>query len=131
MIKFTLEIKPRTKKNHGQIIHSKTGRHILLPSKPYREFEKEAVKQITNLFGNIEPIDFRCNVKCVFYKDTHCRSDLPGYMQAILDAMVKAELLKDDNSEIVYSTNGSYVDYDKQNPRIEVEIEALDKTDVF
>ena len=56
---------------------------------------------------------------------------MPGYMQAILDTMVKAELLKDDNSEIVYSTDGSYVDYDKQNPRIEVEIEALDKTDVF
>lgn len=131
MIKFTLPVKPRTKKNHGQIVHTKSGKHVILPSKPYKEFEKEVVSYVEDLFGNMEPIDFKCNVKCVFYKDADRKSDLMGYMQAIMDALVKAGLLLDDNSKIVYSTDGSYVDLDRENPRIEVQIEALEQTNVF
>ena len=68
-IKFTIPIKCRTKKNHGQIIHTKTGRHIMLPSPQYKEFEKEVVQFVESEFGNIEPIDIKCNLKCIFYKD--------------------------------------------------------------
>ena len=131
MIKFTIPVKCRTKKNHGQIIHTKSGRHILLPSPSYKEFEKEVIKYVTAEFGNIEPIDFKCNLKCIFYKDRNYQSDLVGYLQAIQDALVKAGLLKDDNTNIVNTVNGSEVRHDKNNPRIEVEIEAIESTEVF
>ena len=130
-IKFTIPIKCRTKKNHGQIIHTKTGKHIMLPSPQYKEFEKEVVKYVEAEFGNIEPIDFKCNLKCIFYKDRNYQSDLVGYLQAIQDALVKAGLLKDDNTNIVNTVNGSEVRHDKNNPRIEVEIEAIESTEVF
>lgn len=130
-IKFTIPVKCRTKKNHGQIIHTKTGKHTILPSPQYKEFEKEVIKYVTAEFGNIEPIDFKCNLKCIFYKDINYKSDLVGYLQAIQDALVKAGLLKDDNTNIVTTVNGSEVRHDKDNPRIEVEIEALESTEVF
>jgi Holliday junction resolvase RusA-like endonuclease len=130
-IKFTIPVKPRTKKNHGQIIHTKSGRHIMLPSPQYKEFEKEVIKYVTAEFGNIEPIDFKCNLKCKFYKDRNYASDLVGYLQAIQDALVKAGILKDDNTNIVTTVNGSEVHHDKENPRIEVEIEAIESTEVF
>lgn len=130
-IKFTIPVKPRTKKNHGQIIHTKTGRHIMLPSQQYKEFEKDVIKYVTAEFGNIEPIDFKCNLKCTFYKDRNYQSDLVGYLQAIQDALVKAGVLKDDNTNIVNTVNGSEVRHDKNNPRIEVEITPLVSTEVF
>ena len=130
-IKFTIPVKCRTKKNHGQIVHTKTGRHVVLPSPQYKEFEKEVIKYVTAEFGNIEPIDFKCNLKCIFYKDRNYQSDLVGYLQAIQDALVKAGILKDDNTNIVTTVNGSEVRYDKENPRIEVEIEAIESTEVF
>lgn len=130
-IKFTIPVKCRTKKNHGQIVHTKTGGHVVLPSPQYKEFEKEVIKYVTAEFGNIEPIDFKCNLKCIFYKDRNYQSDLVGYLQAIQDALVKAGILKDDNTNIVNTVNGSEVRYDKENPRIEVEIEAIESTEVF
>lgn len=130
-LKFTIPIKPRTKKNHGQIIHTKTGQHILLPSPQYKEFEKQVIKFIESEFGNIEPIDFKCNLKCKIFKDRNYPSDLVGYLQAIQDALVKAGVLKDDNTNIVSTVDGSEVFHDKNNPRIEVEIEAKDSTEVF
>ena len=130
-IKFTIPVKCRTKKNHGQIVHTKTGRHVVLPSPQYKEFEKEVIQYVTSEFGNIEPIDFKCNLKCIFYKDRNYQSDLVGYLQAIQDALVKAGILKDDNTNIVTTVNGSEVRYDKENPRIEVEIEAIESTEVF
>ena len=121
-IEFTLPIKPRTKKNSSSFVTLKNGRTILLPSKYYRAFEKEAVSYVESLFGNLEPIDRPINLCCVFYKDKNHISDLVGYLQAIQDTLVKAGLLKDDNSNIVASTDGSRVELDRENPRIEVKI---------
>lgn len=122
MLKFTIPIKPRTKKNHGQIITMKNGRQIMLPSKEYKEFEKEVVSFVERNFNDLRPIDKDINLCCHFYKEKDFKADLTGYLQAIQDALVKAGLLKDDNHKIVRTTNGSEVFLDRNNPRIEVEI---------
>ena len=124
-MKFTLNVKPRTKKNHSQLITLKTGRQMMLPSKQYREFEKEIINEVETNCGNIETIDYPINLKCSFFKEKNYRSDLTGYLQAIQDALVKAKLLLDDNSNIVASTDGSRVFLDRNNPRIEIEITRL------
>lgn len=119
---FILPIKPRTKKNHSQLVTLKTGRQMLLPSKTYKEFEKEVLayfKQHPELKLHInEPI----NLACLFYKERNYKSDLVGYLQAVQDALVKAEVLEDDNHHIVATTDGSRVLWDKNNPRIEITI---------
>ena len=121
-MEFTLNVKPRTKKNSSSFVTLKTGRTILLPSKYDREFEKEVVSQMEGMFGNLEPIDKPINLCCIFYKDKNYKSDLVGYLQAIQDAFVKAKFLLDDNSNIVSSTDGSRIELDRNNPRIEVKI---------
>lgn len=121
-IEFTIPVKPRTKKNSSSIVTLKNGRTLLLPSKYYKAFEKEVVNYVVSLFGNLEAIDKPINLCCVFYKEKNHRSDLVGYLQAIQDALVKAGMLLDDNSNIVASTDGSRVELDRENPRIEVKI---------
>ena len=121
-MEFTIPVKPRTKKNSSSFVTLKNGRTILLPSKPYREFEKEVVNFVEFNYGNLEPIDKPINLKCIFYREANRKADLVGYLQAIQDALVKAGLLLDDNFNIVASTDGSRVDLDRSNPRIEVEI---------
>lgn len=121
-MEFTLPVKPRTKKNSSSFVTLRTGRTILLPSKAYREFEKEVITNIEGMFGNLEPIDKPINLCCVFYKEKNYKSDLVGYLQAIQDALVKAKFLLDDNSNIVVSTDGSRIELDRTNPRIDVKI---------
>lgn len=126
MLSFTIPVKPRTKKNHNQLVTLKTGRQMMLPSKQYQQFEKEVKSFILANFGNIEPIEDPINLKCIFYKEQDRRADLCGYLQAIQDALVKSGLLKDDNAKIVKSVDGSRVDLDRENPRIEVCIRKVE-----
>jgi Holliday junction resolvase RusA-like endonuclease len=119
MIKFTIQVAPVTKKNHGQlIINRNTGRPMVIPSKQYLQYEKDA----GYFMPRVETIDKPVNVKAVFYMPTRRRVDLVNLQEALLDVLVKYEVLADDNSNIVCSMDGSYVDYDKERPRTEVYI---------
>ena len=49
--------------------------------------------------------------------------DLVGLLQAVDDILVHYNVIKDDNSRIVQSHDGSRVLYDKGNPRTEIYID--------
>jgi Holliday junction resolvase RusA-like endonuclease len=119
---ITIPITPITKKNHQQIIKAK-GHYMVIPSKQYRQYEKDC-----GAFLN--PLPFTCieqpvNVKCLFYMPTRRRVDLVNLEESICDVLVKYGILADDNSNIVASMDGSRVLYDKENSRTEIEIELL------
>lgn len=121
MIKFTVPLTPVSKKNNQQIaINKATGRPFVVPSKKYKEYEKNALWFIPR---KQKPIDEPVNVKCLFYMPTHRRCDLTNMLEAIDDVMVAGGLLADDNYRIIESHDGSRVLYDKENPRTEVYIE--------
>lgn len=116
---FAVKLPPVSKKNSQQILtNPKTGRPFIMPSKKYKQYEKDALRFIPK--GEV--IDFPVNVKCLFYMPTRRKCDLVNMLEAILDVMVKAGLLADDNYSIVQSMDGSRVLYDKENPRTEVYI---------
>lgn len=117
--KFTINVTPRSKKNHSQIIMCK-GRPILIPSKQYKQFENECLKVIPSEYR--KKIDYPVNIKALFYMDTRRRVDLTNLLSALDDMLVKAEVIEDDYRDIVASHDGSVVYWDKENPRIEVEI---------
>ena len=118
-MKFTIPIEPRTKKNSQQIcINPYTGKPFITPSKAYKEFEESALWFIERV-----GIDYPVNVKAYFFMKTRRKVDLTNLLEALDDVLVKGGMLVDDNYQIIASHDGSRVFFDKDNPRIEVEIE--------
>lgn len=66
------------------------------------------------------------NVRCVYYMKTARRVDLANLIEATCDILVKAKVLADDNSQIVAAHDGSRVEHDKKNPRVEIWIEEME-----
>ena len=126
IIRLTINCIPRTKKNSLRIV--KLGdRHAILPSRQYIEFENTVKKQICD-YSKIcvrTPI----NVKAVFYMPTRRRVDLTNLLEAIDDALVKGGLIEDDNCGVIVSHDYSRVKYDKEHPRIEIEISDAEDVD--
>lgn len=114
-MKITIQLNPVTKKNSQQIIKIKN-RYMIIPSKQYKQYEKE-VKQF---MPDIETINYPVNVKCLYYMKTKRKVDLNNLLEATTDVLVKYKILEDDNSKIVVSHDGSRVLYDKDNPRTEI-----------
>ena len=93
---------------------------MLIPSKQYREFEKNCLKLISNEYR--QNIDYPVNIKAIFYRDSKRKVDLTNLLEALDDMLVKAKVIADDNRDFIASHDGSLVLYDKNNPRIEIEI---------
>lgn len=124
-ISITIPLKPITKKNSQQIlVNRSTGRPFIAPSKQYKQYEKDA-----GYF--IKPkglkIDYPVNVKCLYYMPTHRKVDLLNLLEATCDILVHYGVIEDDNSNIVIGHDGSRVLYDKENPRTEIIIEAVEQ----
>ena len=69
--KFTIKLKPITKKNSQQIVKDKTGRPRIVPSSAYKKYEKQCEK----FMPDIETIDCKVNVKAVYYMPNNRRVD--------------------------------------------------------
>ena len=81
IIKFTIDIPPRTKKNSQQIIMCK-GRPMIIPSKLYKQYEKDCAVFLPQIETITEPV----NVKAVYYMPTRRRVDLCNLHEALCDA---------------------------------------------
>ena len=121
-MKITLYGCPITKKNSQRIVH--TGQYYrILPSKQYKRYEADCLAQIT---GDMrQNIDNPVNLKAVYYMPTRRKVDLVNLLEASCDILVHAGVLQDDNCSIVVGHDGSRVDYDKHNPRVEIEIREM------
>lgn len=116
-IKFTIPLKPITKKNHMQFGRNKyTGKTFVKQSPAYEQYEKDFMI----VCPKIDTIDFPVNVQAIYYMPTKQRVDLINLHAALHDCLVKKGVLLDDNCNIIVSTDGSRVFYDKENPRTEV-----------
>ena len=121
-ISFQIFGAPRTKKNHGRIVTTK-GRPRLLPSAQFANWNLGAQIQMIAVRRTVKaPIEFPVNCKAVFYRDAN-RGDAVGYYQAIADAMEEGGVLVDD--VLIRSWDGSRLDKDAANPRVEVTLTAV------
>ena len=126
MFKFTLPVKPVTKKNSGQIItNPRTGRPFLVPSPQYRQFEKDSLPYFYRVKAEVGVVNYPVNIQCTFYMQKRIKVDLSNLLNAVDDAMVKSGLILDDNRDIIAGHDGSRVFHDNINPRIELEIKEL------
>lgn len=113
---------PATKKNSQRIIHLKNGRTLIRPSKRFESYQESAGRLIppearTRLRGPF-------NVKCVYFMRTRRKVDLVNLLEATCDILVHYGVVEDDNASIIKSHDGSRVLYDKENPRVEITLEA-------
>lgn len=122
-LNLTLYGNPATKKNSARIItmKGKDGSYSkLLPSEAYQRYERDCLRQIAGTYRR--GIDWPVNVKAVYYMATRRAVDLSNLIEASHDILVKAGVLRDDNRNVIASTDGSRVYWDKRNPRVEITI---------
>ena len=123
-IKYTIKLTPVTKKNSQQLLtNPKTGRPFIMPSKKYKEYEKEAVWFLKP--RPPRPIECRVNIKCLFYLPTRRRTDLTNLLEAVDDLLVHAGIIADDHYGIVEAHDGSRCFVDRDNPRTEITITRI------
>ena len=113
---------PRTKKNSSRIVRS-GNQTFVVPSAQYVNYERDSIRQIPAEAK--QEIDRPVNVRCEYYMQTRRKVDLVNLLEATLDILVKAGVLADDNSSIVVSHDGCSVGYDKEYPRVEIEIREV------
>jgi Holliday junction resolvase RusA-like endonuclease len=97
----------------------------LLPSKQYLQFEKNSLPYLYRVKQEVGVVNYPVNIQCIFYMDARRKVDLSNLLNAVDDAMVKSGLILDDNRDIIAGHDGSRVYHDKDNPRIELEINEL------
>ena len=63
-------------------------------------------------------------MKITYYFKDKRRHDPSNYDKMLLDGLVEANIIKDDNYDVIqeFTTTGKY---DKENPRTEIEIEEM------
>ena len=127
-MRIVLKGRPITKKNHSRIIQAR-GRVMVIPSKQYMEYLADCRWQLNVLRLGEMKISSPINLRCVYYMPTRHRVDLVNLLEATCDILVECGLLADDNSKIVASHDGSRVGYDKDNPRVEIEIAPAKEVD--
>lgn len=123
MLKFTIPIDPKTKKNHSQMIKVR-GHMRLIPSKAFTQYQKDIAPYVPKV---TTPICWPVNLKATFYTSTRRRCDLVNLIQALQDALVHYKVLEDDNRNIIVSLDGCRVCTDKDRPRTEVEITEVER----
>lgn len=125
---YVIPLDPRTKKNHQRIIGmgvrcplcGKPKKQIIAQGKAHVEYMVAAYPHLTP--KPEEPLDKPLHIKYLFYMQTKRKVDTLNLQACADDLLVEAGIIKDDNSNIVKSHDGSRVLYDKQNPRTEIYI---------
>lgn len=115
---------PTTKKNSQRIVNVKTKnggkRSIILPSKQYEAYRKSSAAYLTPQTD--EPITFPVILSCWYYMPTKRQVDLANLIEATQDILVEAGILADDCRDIVSGLDCSRVFYDKERPRVVIQI---------
>jgi len=123
------------KNSYRNFWHKYTGKMITVVSTNFSSWEKDAMRQLgysaNGKFNKnktrTKGIDCPVILKCHFYNYDKRTRDISNYYEGIQDLLVDAEILKDDNFNIIIGHDGSRMFIDSQHPRIEFWILQADK----
>jgi len=104
---------PSKKNSKIMVCRGKTP--ILLPSSNYTAWHKDAMSQISGF----EPITSK-EIKLVFFAKDNRKFDLTNKAESIMDTLVDAGLIEDDNYSVVPKLCLEFGGVDKDNPRCEI-----------
>ena len=123
LLQFTIPGRPSTKKTSQRVVR-RGGFTKILPSLLYEKYEKHCKSFCEDVWKNhsLPPIDCGIGVKIKVYLDSWIIGDECGYQQANGDIIQKHEIIANDMWIHWIDKNEHMIFYDKENPRIEVEI---------
>ena len=76
--------------------------------------------ELKKQFSGFRVTDYPIAIEMVFYDGDLRRHDLDNQCSSILDTLVKAEILEDDDQKHVNSIRLTYGGLDRENPRCEI-----------
>ena len=126
ILSFNIPGRPATKKTSQRVVR-RGGFTRILPSLLYEKYEKHCKSYCESIWKEYgyDPIDFGISVKLKVYLDSWIVGDECGYQQANGDIIQAHGIIKDD-MWIHWVDNGEHmIHYDKENPRIEVELKRF------
>ena len=87
----------------------------------YQKDKKRISEAVRLQTIGINPKYTKCKIKVTYYFKDRRRHDPGNYDKMLLDSLVDSNIIVDDNYDVIeeYTTIGSY---DKDNPRVEIEI---------
>lgn len=133
LFKYVVPLEPRTKKNHQMIAGS--GAKCPVCHKPAMQFVRQgkANTEYSLLVPPFlqprpsEPLEGPIHIVYHCYMGTKCRIDDLNIYAALDDILTAAGILSDDNVKVIRCRDGSFVDYDKENPRSEIYIYRMEE----
>lgn len=106
-----------SKKNSKQIIRKRSGAPVIVSNPAAKANENDMVDQFSiQTIRQKKPVK-RCKISVEVYQPTAQRRDLDNQLTAILDALVKAEVIADDSFKCVIEEKVRFGGIDKNEPR--------------
>lgn len=115
-----------SKKNSKRIFRPNGGGIVFTPSKNHQDWHESAMWQLAG-WRNEQPASVRNNlprrtasVSIIIFAKTEGKADLTNKAESVMDLLVDARIIEDDNWHVVPNVLLAYGGKDAKNPRAEV-----------
>ena len=116
---YLIPLAPVGKKNSQQILtNPKTKRPFIAQSQRYKQYAKDSVAYLRSQNCPLEPITYPVHIDVRFWMPSRRRVDTVNLQESLWDILVDANILADDNRDIIASAKAMTF-YDKDCPRTE------------
>lgn len=113
-----------SKKNNKRIVtNRKTGKPFIISSERHNDWETGAIEELSLQFNGYKVTDYPITISATFYNSSKRRKDLDNQISSVLDVLVKAGVIEDDNVNFIDRLSLKYGGVDKHNPRVEISLE--------
>lgn len=115
-----------SQKNGKQIAFNKsTGKQFVISNKRVLDWKKDAIESLQLQFKGYKVSGYPVPVTLEFYYGSRRRKDLDNGAGGVMDALVQAGVLEDDNYNFVNCLVLKHGGYDKENPRVEIYLDEV------
>lgn len=121
-MKLTLKGIPSPKKNSRNIFRTASGKIVNIPSKNFAAWHDRVWMDMPQ---HIPRTPEPCSVTVAYYFPDRRRRDLSNLTESIMDLLVDRRVLSDDSWGCVPCVTMLSMGIDKENPRTEIEIHAI------
>lgn len=105
-----------SKKNSKRWIF-RGGRKFLVPSVNYDIWHEEKMWELKKYINSVKNPITRCQIEVTIFFPDNIKSDLSNKAESIMDLLVDANVLEDDNHKVCYDLHMISGGVDKENPR--------------